>query len=35
MKIAVAGTGYMGLSNTIIIDEKNEGYALNQIPEKI
>ena len=35
MKIAVAGTGYVGLSNAIILAQKNEVYALDLIPEKI
>ena len=35
MKIAVAGTGYVGLSNAIILAQKNEVYALDLISEKV
>lgn len=35
MKIAVAGTGYVGLSLTTLLSQKNEVYALDVIPEKV
>ncbi len=35
MKIAVAGTGYVGLSLAILLSQKNEVVALDVIPEKI
>lgn len=35
MKIAVAGTGYVGLSLATLLSEKNEVYALDIIPEKV
>ena len=35
MKIAVAGTGYVGLSLATLLSEKNEVYALDVIPEKV
>ena len=35
MKIAVAGTGYVGLSLATLLSQKNEEYALDVIPEKV
>lgn len=35
VKIAVAGTGYVGLSNAILLSQKNEVYAVDILPEKI
>ncbi len=35
MKIAVAGTGYVGLSLATLLSQKNEVYALYVIPEKV
>ena len=35
MKIAVAGTGYVGLSNAILLSQHNEVTAVDVIPEKV
>lgn len=35
MKIAVAGTGYVGLSMAVLLSQKNEVVALDVIEEKV
>lgn len=35
MKIAIAGTGYVGLSNAVLLSQHNDVTAVDVIPEKV
>ena len=35
MKIAVAGTGYVGLSMAVLLSQRHDVYAVDIVPEKV
>ena len=35
MKIAVAGTGYVGLSLAVLLSQRNQVTAVDIVPEKV